>query len=59
MLEAFPEIGISPENIISFETNIWVLYGKLIKEFGQDWYTQGIDFLRQHRAINKVLSSKA
>ena len=61
MLEAFPEIGISPENIISFETNIWVLYGKLIKEFGQDWYTQGIDFLTflQNPSIGMNLNGKA
>lgn len=45
IIECFPEINLSPDNIIVYDTSLWVLHGRLIKEFGQKWYmSNDIDF---------------
>ena len=45
ILDCFPEIKINKNNILVYHTNLWVLNGNLKKEFGDDWYSQEIDFL--------------
>lgn len=43
--ECFPEIKLTPDNIIVYQTNLWVLNRDLIKSFGKDWYfSDDIDF---------------
>jgi len=43
ILKAFPEIKISAENILIYQTNIYQLLNQIIKEYGDDWYEQDID----------------
>ncbi|WP_316631830.1 hypothetical protein [uncultured Ruminococcus sp.] len=43
ILTSFPEIPIIEENILMYETNIYVLYNKIVSEYGTDWSEQDID----------------
>lgn len=43
LLKCFPEIYIKRENIEIFETNIYVLFDKLVKMYGEDWDNQEVD----------------
>ena len=43
ILLAFPEIKISEDNIIMYESNIYNLYNKIINEYGEDWQEQDVD----------------
>ena len=43
ILLAFPEIKIPEDNIIIYESNIYNLYNKIIREYGQDWQEQDVD----------------
>ena len=43
ILEAFPEINIKSDNIIVYQTNIYVLLAKIKSEYGDDWYDQDIN----------------
>lgn len=54
ILKCFPEIDICSDNILVYDTNLWVLNGDLVKEFGDDWYLQEIDFLGFLKSSNKV-----
>lgn len=45
IIECFPEINFTPDNIIVYNTNIWVLNGKLKERFGTEWWnSEDIDF---------------
>lgn len=43
ILQSFPEMNIDKENILIYETNIYMLLSKIIEEYGEDWYEQDID----------------
>ena len=43
LLQCFPEMNIKSENIIVYETNIYVLYSKLISEYGEEWAETDVD----------------
>lgn len=43
LLLSFPEINISENNIVIYESNIYNLYSKIVKEYGDDWKDQDID----------------
>ena len=43
ILQTFPEMNIDKNNILIFETNIYILLSKIIEEYGDDWYEQDID----------------
>lgn len=38
IIKCFPEIKLSPENVLVYNTNLWVLNDDLTNEFGQNWY---------------------
>lgn len=45
IIQCFPEIKLEPENILVYNTNLWVLNEDLIKEFGENWHElEDIDF---------------
>ena len=45
IIQCFPEISLHPDNILVYNTNLWVLNSDLEKEFGADWYeSEDIDF---------------
>lgn len=45
IIQCFPEVSLNPENILVYNTNLWVLNEDLKKEFGPDWYmSEDIDF---------------
>lgn len=45
IIECFPEIKLTPDNIIVYNTSLWVLNRNLIKIFGENWYrSEDIDF---------------
>ena len=45
IIEYFPEIKLSPENILVYNTNLWALNDELSKEFGDKWYeSEDIEF---------------
>lgn len=58
ILQCFPEIDLSPENIFVYDTNIWVLNHKLNLEFGDKWYEQDIDFLGYIKSLQQDLKGK-
>ncbi len=43
ILASFPEIQIDEDNILIYETNIYILLCKIKEEYGEDWYEQDID----------------
>ena len=43
LLFLFPEIEISEDNIVIYESNIYNLYNKIITIYGSDWKEQDID----------------
>lgn len=43
LLLSFPEINISEDNIVIYESNIYNLYNKIVKQYGYDWKEQDID----------------
>lgn len=46
ILSLFPEIKLNPNNILVYNTNIWVLNKSLEDAFGTDWYnSKDIEFL--------------
>ena len=36
--KCFPELPISKENIVTFCTNIYILYDEIVKEYGATWF---------------------
>lgn len=45
VIKCFPEIRLSPENILVYNTNLWVLNDDLSREFGDKWYeSEDIEF---------------
>lgn len=45
VIQCFPEIKLSPENILVYNTNLWVLNDDLSREFGNEWYeSEDIEF---------------
>ena len=45
IIQCFPEIRLHPDNIMVYNTNLWVLNEDLTKEFGQNWHeSDDIDF---------------
>ncbi len=44
ILALFPEINVPENNILVFNTNLWVLNDTLTAEFGNDWQGEDIDF---------------
>lgn len=45
IIQCFPEIKLEPENILVYNTNLWVLNEDLTKEFGDNWHeADDIDF---------------
>lgn len=38
IIQCFPEIRLSPENILVYNTNLWALNDELTRNFGDDWY---------------------
>lgn len=43
LLKIFPEIDIREEDIIIYETNVYMLYDEIVKEYEEDWDTLDID----------------
>lgn len=43
LLLSFPEINITEDNIVIYESNIYNLYNKIVKKYGDDWKDQDID----------------
>ena len=43
LFRCFPEMGISKEDILIYETNIYVLYDCIVKEYGQKWDDDDVD----------------
>lgn len=43
LLLSFPEINITEDNIVIYESNIYNLYNKIVKKYGDDWKEQDID----------------
>lgn len=43
LFKCFPELGVRPEDIWIYGTNIYVLFHELEKEYGQDWDSQDVD----------------
>ncbi len=59
MLECFPEVNISPENILVYNTNLWVLNQMLTKSFGEFWYfSEEIDFREYLKSIYEELKGQ-
>ncbi len=46
LLKSFPEINIRKENIVIFETNIYILYNKIFEEYGEDWDELEVDLVK-------------
>lgn len=45
VIKCFPEIKLSPDNILVYNTNLWVLNDDLAREFGDKWYeSEDIEF---------------
>lgn len=45
VIKHFPEIKLPPENILVYNTNLWVLNDDLSREFGSEWYeSKDIEF---------------
>ncbi len=45
IIHCFPEIRLSPENILVYNTNMWALNDELTGSFGDDWYdSEDIEF---------------
>lgn len=45
VINCFPEIKLSPENILVYNTNLWVLNDELSRDFGEKWYeAEDIEF---------------
>lgn len=45
IVQCFPEIRLEPDNILVYNTNLWVLNEDLTKEFGENWHlSDEIDF---------------
>lgn len=45
IIQCFPEICLTPDHILVYNTNLWVLNEDLEKEFGVNWYeSDDIDF---------------
>lgn len=45
IIQCFPEIELSPDNILIYNTNLWVLNEELNNLFGSDWtISEDIDF---------------
>lgn len=45
VIKCFPEIKLSPDNILVYNTNLWVLNDDLTREFGEKWYvSEDIEF---------------
>ncbi len=45
LLKSFREIKIRRENIVIFQTNIYILYEKIQEEYGEDWDEQDVNLL--------------
>ena len=54
ILECFPEIQVEKHNIFYYGTSLWNLNKDLIKEFGDEWYNEKIDFVGFLKSITKV-----
>ena len=45
IIQCFPEIKLDSENILVYNTNLWVLNEDLTRDFGEKWYdSDDIDF---------------
>ena len=45
IIKHFPEIKLTPENILVYTTNLWVLNQDLKRDFGEKWYeSEDIEF---------------
>lgn len=40
IIECFPEIKLSSDNILVYNTNLWALNANLEKRFGEEWYDE-------------------
>ena len=45
IIECFPELPVTKNDIIVYNTNLWNLNNALTKEFGEKWYEEEIDFI--------------
>lgn len=43
LLQCFPEMNIKYENIVIYGTNIYDLYARIVKEYGEDWADTDVD----------------
>lgn len=58
VLKCFPEIKINPENIITYNTSIWVLNDNLSRDFGDSWYLEDINFIEYLGTIYGEIKNK-
>lgn len=45
IIECFEDIDLKKQNVIVYNTNLFVLNNALVREFGEAWYDEEIDFL--------------
>lgn len=59
MLQCYPEINVSKNNVIYFKTNIYKLYQRMTNFFGDDWYEQeDLNFIEFLQSLDSDLKGK-
>lgn len=58
LLLAFPELNIKEDDIVIYQTNIYDLYNKLTKEYGEQFYEQDVDLPYVLNKISRLPSVK-
>ncbi|MBR3668080.1 MAG: hypothetical protein IKN66_13185 [Ruminococcus sp.] len=45
IIDCFPEIPVTKQDVLVYNTSLWALNNALTKEFGNEWYKEEIDFI--------------
>ena len=45
IFKSFPEMSINMDDIWIYGTNIYMLYDDIVKEYGEEWGKEDIDFI--------------
>ncbi len=59
IIDCFPELPISKQDILVYNTSLWALNNALTKEFGSEWYKEEIDFIEFLKSSPKTCAQLA
>lgn len=59
IIDCFPELPISKQDILVYKTSLWALNNALTKEFGSEWYKEEIDFIEFLKSSPKTCNQIA